>query len=150
MTINDRIKEVRKALKLSQTLFGEKLGVGRGVITNIEMNLTDPKDLFVELLCNTFSVNREWLETGNGEMFKASTESIVDKLVKEYSLDDIDTSIIETYLNFNEAERSVVKKFITSVAKSITIKPSRDDSIESDIAATEKMLESTSVKIDTK
>lgn len=68
--LNQRIKEVRKNLKLSQEEFGNRLGVTRGAITNIEYNKIEPKPLFVELICNTFNVNEHWLKTGEGEMFE--------------------------------------------------------------------------------
>lgn len=67
--LNQRIKELRKKLGLSQDEFGRRLGVTRGAITNIELNKTEPKDLFLNLICDVFDVNEEWLRTGNGEMF---------------------------------------------------------------------------------
>ena len=67
--MNSRIKQVRLALNLSQDEFGRRLGVTRGAITNIEFNKTEPKQLFVELLCREFDVNEAWLRTGEGEMF---------------------------------------------------------------------------------
>ncbi len=67
--MNSRIKDVRVALKLSQEEFGRRLGVTRGAVTNIEFNKTEPKPLFVELLCREFDVNETWLRTGEGEMF---------------------------------------------------------------------------------
>lgn len=40
MELHERIKELRKNhLNLSQTAFGEKLGVSRSVINNIERNV---------------------------------------------------------------------------------------------------------------
>lgn len=36
MTINERIKAIRKKTGLSQTDFAERLGTTRGVITNLE------------------------------------------------------------------------------------------------------------------
>lgn len=67
--INDRIKELRKALNLTQTEFGERLHVSRGVINNIDHNIVEPKPLFLDNVAVTFDVNRVWLETGVGEMF---------------------------------------------------------------------------------
>lgn len=71
--MNGRIKEVRKALGLSQEEFGRRLGVTRGAVTNIEFNKVEPKPLFVELICREFDVNEEWLRTGEGEMFVEKT-----------------------------------------------------------------------------
>ncbi len=80
--LNQRIKEVRKNLKLSQEEFGNRLGVTRGAITNIEYNKIEPKPLFVELICNTFNVNEHWLRTGEGEMFeKLSKEDAIAEFI---------------------------------------------------------------------
>lgn len=74
-TIGDRLKEVRtKYLNLSQEEFGNTLGIGRGAIYNIEKGLVEPKESFMQLLCSTYNINREWLETGEGDMFLPMTE----------------------------------------------------------------------------
>lgn len=73
--MNERIKELRKRLDLSQTEFGERLHVSRGVINNIELCIVDPKPLFIDNVCATFHVNREWLTDGEGEMFRERTRS---------------------------------------------------------------------------
>ena len=73
--LNSRIKQVRKALGMSQDEFGNGLGLGRGAITNIELNKTTPKPLVVQLICKTYNVNETWLRTGEGEMFVQRTRS---------------------------------------------------------------------------
>lgn len=70
MTVNERIFELRKnSLKISQTEFAESVGVSRGVIVNLESGVTTPKPQFLDLVCRVHNVNRDWLETGEGEMF---------------------------------------------------------------------------------
>lgn len=64
-----RIKAVREALNLSQREFGEKLGVSRDVISNIEYGRVQPKKLLLQHMCQQYKVNERWLETGEGEMF---------------------------------------------------------------------------------
>lgn len=71
--MNDRIKEVRKALNLSQDEFANKLGLTRGAITNIELHKTEPKALLISLICNIYDVSETWLRTGEGEMFIQQT-----------------------------------------------------------------------------
>ena len=87
--INDRIKELRKALNLSQTEFGEKLHVSRGVINNIDHNIAEPKALFIDNICLTYNVNRKWLDTGEGEMFRERSR---EEEIAEWaaSLNDVD------------------------------------------------------------
>lgn len=65
-----RIKAIREALHLSQREFGEKLGVSRDVISNIEYGRVQPKDLLLRHICQLYNVNEHWLLTGEGEMFE--------------------------------------------------------------------------------
>lgn len=86
--MNNRIREVREHFKLTQTEFGERLGVSRDVIGNIEYNrLKNPKqkEPIIKLICSTFGVNEIWLRSGEGEMLQAMNE---DEELAAY-LDDI-------------------------------------------------------------
>ena len=78
--IKDRLRELRKSVGLSQTKFGEKVGVGLGVIRNLEDGLTSPAPMFLDLICRTYGCDRIWLETGDGEMFRemSADEQIAD------------------------------------------------------------------------
>lgn len=69
MTENDRIKEVRKSLNLTQDRFGERLGVGRSAISNIEAGSRGVTDQLRLAVCREFRVSEEWIRTGEGEMF---------------------------------------------------------------------------------
>ncbi len=61
---------IREKLQLSQREFGERLGISRDVVSNIESGRVQPKSLLVKHMCDLYGVNEEWLETGNGEMFE--------------------------------------------------------------------------------
>ncbi len=69
--LSNRVKAIRESLKLSQREFGEKLGVSRDVISNIEYNRVPPKELLLRHICELYNVNQHWLETGEGEMFSS-------------------------------------------------------------------------------
>ena len=75
MTINERIKEIRRSSGLSQTDFAERLGTTRGVITNLEGEKTSPNEPFIKLICREFNVNEDWLRTGDGEMKQKLTRN---------------------------------------------------------------------------
>ena len=74
MTENDRIKEARKSLGLTQDKFGERLGVGRSAISNIEAGSRGVTDQIRLSVCREFNVNEDWLRTGEGNMFVESDE----------------------------------------------------------------------------
>lgn len=74
--MSNRIKAIREALKLSQREFGERLGVSRDVISNIEYNRVPPKELLLRHICELYNVNEDWLKTGEGKMFHDNPDQI--------------------------------------------------------------------------
>lgn len=68
-TINERFRELRKMLGLSQEEFAQKANRTRSEIKNIEYNVTIPKEEVIASVCKTYNVDRLWLETGSGEPF---------------------------------------------------------------------------------
>jgi transcriptional regulator with XRE-family HTH domain len=64
MTINERVKEVRKLEELTMESFGNKLGVGRSAISNIENNKRNVTDQMIKSICREFGYNEEWLRDG--------------------------------------------------------------------------------------
>lgn len=77
MEIHERIREFRESQKLSRDAFGERIGVSRDVIANIELNrLARPeqKEPLYKLICKEFHLNEKWLMTGEGEPFNEEAE----------------------------------------------------------------------------
>lgn len=71
--MNERIKELRKALGLTLDKFGERLGVGKTAISKIENGERGVTDQMFKSICREFNVNENWLRTGEGEMFVQKT-----------------------------------------------------------------------------
>lgn len=69
MTVNERVKELRKTTNLTLEKFGNKLGVGKTAIFKIEHGENGVTDQMVKLMVKEFGVNENWLRTGDGEMF---------------------------------------------------------------------------------
>ena len=86
MTINQRIKEVRQTLKLSQARFAKEILISNGYIAGIELGNRNVNDRIIKLVCVTFHVREEWLRTGVGEMFEqgdAGTAGQVMRIFQE-------------------------------------------------------------------
>ena len=97
---NTRIKEVRNACGLSQDEFANKLGLkSRGKIANLESGNTEADKEFKNLICSTFNVDPEWMETGKGNMFSELTrdEQIVDFIA--HVLKDKEESFKKRYIS---------------------------------------------------
>lgn len=67
--MNERIKALRTALKMTQQVFGDKLGVVQNTVAQYESGRITPSSPVITMICNTFDVNEEWLRTGVGDMF---------------------------------------------------------------------------------
>lgn len=67
-TMGERLCSVRKKKGYTQGSLGDAIGVSRGVIFNIEKNLTEPQTIVINALCQTLNLNKEWLINGTGEM----------------------------------------------------------------------------------
>lgn len=68
--MNERIKELRKALGLTQQRFAEIIGVKQNTVAQYEIGRNQPIDTVITLICREFNVDENWLRTGEGEMFR--------------------------------------------------------------------------------
>ena len=115
MTIANRVRELRKTFGLSQTAFGEKLGVGKDVIVNIELERAPIKELMIKMICRTFNVNILWLEKGEGEMFLNIPDTIFDDLALEFDLSPTEKSIVENYLKMPSEDRRKIIELLNKL-----------------------------------
>lgn len=81
--MNERIKKLRKNLKLSMKKFGEKLGVQASAINKIEKGENGVTEQNIRLICREFNVSEEWLRYGTGEMFKEYSDEVAIVNIKE-------------------------------------------------------------------
>lgn len=64
--MNGRIKKIRLESGLSQEAFGKRIKIRRSSVSKIETGENSPSDQTISLICKEFSVNEEWLRTGEG------------------------------------------------------------------------------------
>lgn len=121
--IGERIKDVRKAVKLTQTQFAEKLGTVQNTITGYETGRREPSNQVIALICREFRVNEVWLRTGEGEMFAPTPTSLVDKLCEEYGLGRTAHVMLETFVTLPEEARAVIVDYIERTAAELNAAP---------------------------
>ena len=82
--MQERIKFIRKHNKLTQTEFGERIGVKGNTITGYENGLRVPSSAVITSICKEFLVNEDWLRTGEGEPFiQLTRDAQITKFVGE-------------------------------------------------------------------
>lgn len=68
---NERVQEVRKRLGMTLEKFGQRLGVTKVAISNIEKGNRNVTEQMRKSICREYNVNELWLMSGQGEMFVA-------------------------------------------------------------------------------
>lgn len=112
MTQGERIKEVRKSLKLTLEEFGSKIGVTKTAVSKVERGDRNLTDQMAKAICREYNVNYDWLMNGEGEMFSDLPQTILDELCKQYDLDNFDRALVELYIELTEDERQLLKRKI--------------------------------------
>lgn len=115
-TINARIKQVRKSLKLNQADFGEQIALAQTYLSQIERGDREVTEKILKLVCFQFNVSERWLRTGEGNMFEESSDSLISQLCEKYKLDDMARVLLETFISMPQNERDAVMNFARRVA----------------------------------
>ena len=79
--INQRVKELRKALNMTQVGFSQVIALSSGYLAGIETNKRKVNNRLVKLICSSFKVNETWLRDGKGAMFTEDDSEQYIKLV---------------------------------------------------------------------
>ena len=71
MTIGERVKEVRKAVRMNQTEFAAKIGYTHpSAVSKIELGENETSEQTLKLICNEFGVSYGYLKYGHDPMFE--------------------------------------------------------------------------------
>lgn len=118
MSINQRIKELRKSLVLNQSDFGARIGLKNSAISKLEQDGNTVVDQNKRIICDKFHVSMHWLETGEGEMYTPDAPSdIFDSMREELHLSIVEENILRKYFQLEAGSRQAVTDFIVSIGK---------------------------------
>lgn len=128
--MNERIKELRKTLKISQEKFGARIKISGASVSKIESGENNPSEQTLSLIISEFNVSESWLRDGVGDMFKSSSCE-AERLVKKYSFPEIVGKLLTVYEGLNSNQQEAVldyaQRFIASLID--------DDGIEAKVEA---------------
>ena len=121
--MNERVKQLREALGLSQEALGARVGVHRGSISRLESGTNNVTPDMIISLCREFNVNEEWLRNGTGEMFNTLSQDEELAYIVGQALPQADDFVKNTFIalgrlsqEFTAEEWQVVKKFVDALA----------------------------------
>ena len=116
--MNERIKELRKALGLTLEKFATPLGVQRSAINKIEKGENRVSDQMFLSICREYNVNPDWLESGTGSMFlEIPIEDEFSEAAKKLSGDPLVVSCLVEYSKLLPEEQAIIRKYIENLMK---------------------------------
>jgi transcriptional regulator with XRE-family HTH domain len=89
--IKERIKEIRTKLNISQRDFSKKIFISQTLLGEIELGNRTITERTIQLISTEFNVSKDWILTGQGDMFTAPPPDIeLEKLIEIYKqLDEV-------------------------------------------------------------
>ena len=129
MTQGERVKEIRKALKLTLEKFGEPLGVKKSGLSQIEHGKNELTDSNIISICREYGVSEEWLRNGTGSMFAPAESFSMDEYLRQKGASDLELEIIKIYFELDPSVRkSVIEHFCKLLTGSLSkASPLTDD-----------------------
>lgn len=118
MTIGERIKCIRKKINLTQTEFGDRIGIAQNTIAAYEAGRREPQEVTLKAICDKFGISYEWLKYGKGEMIAKVDDDILKLINQILSTEDETTrQVFRAFANFDERDWQTIKKMIDNLQK---------------------------------
>lgn len=116
--MNERIKEIRIKLGITQQEMADKLGLKRNTIATYEMGKANPSERTISDICREFGINEVWLRTGEGgpdNMFtKVSEDDAYSLALGKLSIEENQfvRNAVKYLANANPEKLKVIEEFM--------------------------------------
>lgn len=107
MGYGERLKEIRRYYRLTQTEFAQKLYLSRNYIAVLELERKPLNNRIASMICDKLRVRLEWLLNGTGDMMQSS-----DPTPTPEEQDENLQKIIYKYSTLSPADKKLLADFI--------------------------------------
>ena len=116
--INTRIRALRKALHMTQEVFGSILGIGKSGVCDIESGRRRVTEAHILMLTrwNGGQIREEWLRDGTGEMFASPTAPGLPPPAVYSGDDEFVRTFLEFYMELDNDSKVALKKIVFRMA----------------------------------
>lgn len=108
MTDSEKIKEIRKALDMTQAEFAERLNVTQAQVSSLEKGTRKLNSRTIKDICREFDINEKYLTNEQEEMF-----------IKQVQDDELIDVIKDCYNSLDDYEKKTVNKLLRKIMTSI-------------------------------
>ena len=143
--MNNRIKQIRRKAELTQTQFGERIGLQQNSIARIEAGTRVPSEVVIKAICREFHIRPEWLIHGEGPMTVPTASKTLDDVARRYSESRTFRAILDVYAELDDTSRDMFERYIERLTEvlaevgdttKVTIEPPEAQLVE-EVAETE-------------
>lgn len=106
---NEKIKQIRSALRLTQQQLADEIGVSKQYLSQVEKGGTDLSKEKITLLCHKTGVSLDWLLSGHGQMFLKDQEISDEMFCDEKNINEF-VNLLEIYNLYLISVNSIVNK----------------------------------------
>lgn len=124
MTQGERVREVRKSFGLTLEKFGDRIGLKKNSVSQIENGKNELTDGNTLAICREYNVSEEWLRAGNGEMFIKPDTFSLDEFAKARGATELELEIMKAYFELDpDIRKAVIEHFKTKLRTAVDANP---------------------------
>lgn len=131
MTINERVKLIRKNKKLSMDAFGAKIGIKRSAVSRLESGQNNASGRTIKAICREFNVREDWLLNGTGEMYE--DDGSLDALIQEFGFSEREKKFTQLFLTLDETKRRAALHYLSDVIDALNAQRAKTKDAESSV-----------------
>ena len=120
--MKERIIELRKRLKMSQTEFGKRIGLTTSGVSNIEVGFREINERHIKLILSAFpQVNESWLRTGAGQMFISDAPRNLDQIIQDLSFSEVCAKLLYAFDKLAPDQQEAVMVYTRTFVSSMVL-----------------------------
>lgn len=108
LTVNERIKKVRKEKGMNQKQFAALLGVTQSGISYMEQSGSNVSDSSIKSICTMCNLNEDWLRNGTEPMYIQAPTFSLDDFVRQRGGTELEVDIMKAYFELEPDIRAML------------------------------------------
>lgn len=120
MTQGERVREIRKAKGLTLEKFGDKIGLKKNSVSQIENGKNELTEANAKAICREYNVSEKWLKNEAGEMFLVDRQEQIAKLTADLFKGEkksFKERLILALAGLDESEWEMLEKIAEKIAR---------------------------------
>ena len=124
MTINERIKLLRKEKGLNQKQFASLLGITQSGASYMEQPGNNISDSSIKSICTICNVNEDWLRNGIEPIHIEPDTFSLDEYARQKGATDLELQIVKLYFDLDaDTRKMLVSHFRSGLAAAVNENP---------------------------